>query len=780
MPLTGTSMKPTNYIHRSVVALVIMGLTTPFILWGALHAMQNVENAPIAWLPPDFKARKDFDLFFDRFNTVEAITLSWRDCRLGDQRLDRLVSEFRSGGLSSRGEPYSDYVKDVLTADSLIESLASDRQDMSDEQVRKEVIRLLKGSLVGSDGHNTCALIVVTLHGTKNAPAMIETILDGAEKSVGLPRDQFRLVGPSVDGVAIDQASSDSFAHFGLSFLLSVLICRICLRSWLITAVVVAVAAFGAGLTIAAIHFIGESANAVVITVAPLVFVLTISAGVHLVNYYHDEARARGHAGAEARSLAVGWKPCLLAALTTAIGLGSLTISDMVPVWQFGILGMSGILLTLIIVLSALPGAMDFWGQRWGRPHSQPRSDPTTGDDDEDFWAGVSAIYQGNWILICSFFIGLMALATIGLFHVDTSVNVTDILSPDSKTIRDYRFMEGHLGPLIPVEILVHFDNDCPLDEVDRVKILADAQAGIGKIENIDGVMSGATFVPRLPVRKQRRSMREVAIRATLRKKLENQKPNFVQTGFLYQDDSVETWRISARVPAFGEIDYGRLLDEIQRVFEHQLQARFRDSDAQGITVTYTGMTPVIHEAEETLLFDLLKSFITAAVLVLLVIIVVIRNVSAGIIVMLPNVFPTLVLFGGMGWLHQAVDIGTVMTASIALGIAIDDTLHFLAWFRRGVDDGLSPRLAVAMTLRHCARAMIQTTAICGLGMLVLVGCGFVPTERFALMIFGLLILALVGDLILLPALLVGPAGKLFVQRQTAEPRPALNLKSEI
>ena len=78
---------------------------------------------------------------------------------------------------------------------------------------------------------------------------------------------------------------------------------------------------------------------------------------------------------------------------------------------------------------------------------------------------------------------------------------------------------------------------------------------------------------------------------------------------------------------------------------------------------------------------------------------------------------------------------------------------------------GASPGQAARGSLRHCGKAMLQTTLVCGLGLSVLAFSEFVPTQQFALMMFILLISALVGDLILLPALLVGPVGRFFRPR---------------
>ena len=77
---------------------------------------------------------------------------------------------------------------------------------------------------------------------------------------------------------------------------------------------------------------------------------------------------------------------------------------------------------------------------------------------------------------------------------------------------------------------------------------------------------------------------------------------------------------------------------------------------------------------------------------------------------MVPNVFPVVLIFGTMGFLRIKVDIGSMMTASVAMGVAVDDTIHFLAWFRKGIREGLDRRAAIRVSYKHVATAMTQTT----------------------------------------------------------------------
>jgi predicted RND superfamily exporter protein len=145
-------------------------------------------------------------------------------------------------------------------------------------------------------------------------------------------------------------------------------------------------------------------------------------------------------------------------------------------------------------------------------------------------------------------------------------------------------------------------------------------------------------------------------------------------------------------------------------------------------------------------------------------------NAPAGIISMLPNLFPVIIVFGAMGHLNILVDIGTMMCASVAMGIAVDDTIHFLSWFKQGMHEGLDRRESLMRAYRRVATAMTQTTLIGGLGLSVFALSTFTPTQRFGVMMVTLLLAALWGDLILLPALLAGPLGSFFCPREKEKP----------
>ena len=147
------------------------------------------------------------------------------------------------------------------------------------------------------------------------------------------------------------------------------------------------------------------------------------------------------------------------------------------------------------------------------------------------------------------------------------------------------------------------------------------------------------------------------------------------------------------------------------------------------------------------------------------------RLSSSGLLLLLTSLFPMTLVFGLMGWLGIVVDIGSVMTPCVALGVTIDDVIHFVLWFRRGIARGLAVPAAVELAYAGCGRAMVQSWGVIGLGLAAFALSTFIPTFRFGALMIGLLTVGLAGNLLLLPALLAGPLGRIIAASVPRENR---------
>jgi len=254
------------------------------------------------------------------------------------------------------------------------------------------------------------------------------------------------------------------------------------------------------------------------------------------------------------------------------------------------------------------------------------------------------------------------------------------------------------------------------------------------------------------------------AWRRLLDKRLEANREELLVGDYLADDaeQNWELWRISIRVAALADIDYGQFIHDLRDHVEPVVEKE-RKNGIEGIVgVVYTGVVPVVYQAERELLDGLIDSFFMAFVMIAAMMAMVFRDIRAGLYTMLPNVWPVAVVFGMMGWFNVVMDIGTMMTASVAMGVCVDDTVHFANWFRRATRLGLDRQEAVVLAYENSAGAIYQSTVIVALGLVTFSISSFMPTQRFGYLMCTLLGFGLVADLVLTPAMLSGPIGRFF------------------
>jgi predicted RND superfamily exporter protein len=236
-----------------------------------------------------------------------------------------------------------------------------------------------------------------------------------------------------------------------------------------------------------------------------------------------------------------------------------------------------------------------------------------------------------------------------------------------------------------------------------------------------------------------------------------------------YNAEGDELWRVTAQVAIMSQLDYNDLQRQLDDICSSVLREVSGNSSEKvpatgrnyhpGASHVVTGMIPLFLATQHELLQSFIWSFSGAFGMIALVVMLVMRHPIAGLLAMVPNVLPIGAVFGIIAWSGLAIDIGSTVTASIALGITIDGTLHLITWFRIGIRQGKSRAEAMALALGHCGPAMWQTTLVVSLGLLMLYPSDLVLISRFGWLMAALLGAASLTDLFLTPALLAGPLG---------------------
>ncbi len=760
-----------DFHRRHATALLLTAVVClPVVIWGMVGAYERSDNSIDQWLPKDCEATDEYDRFRRLFGSDEAILVSWEGCTLDDARLERFAQII--GGEGDDAEPFqcSHLVEHVTTGQRAYEELLS--LDVS----RKLALRRLQCVLIGPDQHNTsaevtgpdkrttCAVVILATDSPSERAEVVDAVRRAAIEFCDVAAEDLRLTGDAVITVGIDTEGDRAVNRLILpSALLAMIVALICLRSVKLAILVFVLSQYCQALIEAIVYYTGGTMNLLVVLVPVLVYVLAVSASVHLLNYYRDAVKEYGPIEAPREAIRVGWQPCLIAAVTTALGLASLCVSHVVPVKTFGIYASVGVLASFGVLVLLLPAATVKFPV-------VPRVARRSGAEAErsrlaHVFASVADGVVSRPVMVIIPFTAAFVVLGVGLTRIQMSVQPVNFLPPERRWVTDIDWYRQHVGPLASAEIVVGLRSDCGLSFADRMRVVRDVQMAVARLDRVEGAISCATFAPKLgSLHPGRLPTRQIVDRTVKNRLVLEHRDEFIKGRYLAEDENWELWRIEARVSSFEDLDYEAFVERLEADAKPILTAAGIPSES--VRLTNTGGVPLVFTAQHELLNTLFISFTLAVCLVAVVMTLVLRSLLAGLLSMIPNVFPALATFGVMGWMDAVVDVGAMMTASIGLGIAVDDTLHFLVWYRRASSDGASRQEAIGTAYRRCAAAMLHTTLIAGLALFVFFFSTFQPVSQFGLLLFMLLIAALVGDLLLLPALLATPLGILF-QRGT-------------
>jgi len=766
--------------------LLLAAFLLPLTLLGVRTAIRSNANDVRDWLPAHYAETQQYRWFNEQFGSEDFVVVSWPGCTLADERLDKLAERLRQRSTLSEQRGNGPLFRRVMTGRELVDQLTTEPVNLS----RERVISRLKGTIVGPDGEQTCAVLTLSDESRLALKPMLREVREAAV-DVGLPVDDVHLGGPPVVNAAIDVSSSQSLVRLaGLAGVIGLCVAWLCFRTLRLTLIVFTIASYSAVLSLAVVPLCGVPLNAILITMVPLVYVAAMSGAIHLSNYYLDCLKHRSPhapregnisrsemptvnapASAVSRAIHHAALPLGLATATTAIGLLSLWYSDLAPIRLFGLFSAIGVVLGLAMQLVLLPALLALWPApvQENTEFSVENHDETA-EPLSPAWQRLADLVIGRHAWFTTACLLVLGVGAWGLSRVETSIQIMRLFAPGTPILTSYSWLEEHLGALVPMEVVIRFDESNQQGMLQRLQLVRRLEASIGETPNVGGSISAATFAPEL--RLSGASLRGFMVNRSLTQAM----PRLANSGYLVHREGEELWRISVRVGAGEDLDYGLFQQQLKDQIEPIL-AETRESGNGGISAVYTGAVPIIYKARRSLLDGLILGFGTDVALVVIAVVVLLRHWSNGVLLFLTSVFPMTLIFGTMGWLGIVVDIGSIMTPCVALGVTIDDVIHFVLWFRRGIERGLSVPEAVKLAYSGCGRAMVQSWGVIGLGLAAFALSSFIPTFRFGALMIGLLTVGLAGNLLFLPALLAGPLGRVIAapvqrrqQRETHSP----------
>jgi predicted RND superfamily exporter protein len=192
--------------------------------------------------------------------------------------------------------------------------------------------------------------------------------------------------------------------------------------------------------------------------------------------------------------------------------------------------------------------------------------------------------------------------------------------------------------------------------------------------------------------------------------------------------------------------EYGELSDELTKLMKEEL--------GNDVEITITGMVPLFQRTLSAAMSSMAISYITAFVLIAIMMIILLGSVKIGLTSMIPNMLPIVMTLGFMSMVNMPLDMFTMLVGAIVIGLSVDDTVHFFHNFAKYHHKGYSTKESLEQTMIGTGRALIATTIVLSLGFYVYMFASLTNLINFGILAGGAISIALISNIILGPALL--------------------------
>jgi len=486
---------------------------------------------------------------------------------------------------------------------------------------------------------------------------------------------------------------------------------------------------------------LGYNFNAVTVLLIPLILVLSIADSIHIIQFFDEIKKDLNKKAAFIQTVEYIAIPCFLTSITTACGLLSLTVSRIDAVKHFGIGSAAGVMFAFLISIILVPCLLTFLP-------SHPIAERSKNWD-----FTLYALFDFSQKRYTSIFIAALLGLTFsiwGITKIRTETNRLEWFPKKGDFYKSAKIVEKNLFGIDNLEIVLTSQAGI-LKQPEILKRMDRLASEIEKLPRVIKVLSLTDYIKRINMALQEDNpefykipddqflIAQELLLFTLFDGGRRELDSFVTSDYSQGRISVKTQAMSSE----QSIIIGKLLAKMA-------QETFSDT---GLEITLTGTIYLYNINLKRLVESQIKSFTLAFVSIIGIMFFVFRSLKYGGLCILPNLIPITLILGIMGWSDIALNNTTVMVASVALGIAVDDTVHFIARFRKeSRSKNLTRQEALRKTIVSIGGAIIFTSMINIAGFLILLVLAFQPTREFGLLISWAMFLALIGDLIILPA----------------------------
>ncbi len=501
-----------------------------------------------------------------------------------------------------------------------------------------------------------------------------------------------------------------------------------------------------------------------------LMLILTMSLAIHLIERYleihaaNPQLEQRAMVLETVRTIVV---PCFYTTLTTVVAFGSLLVSGIRPVIDFGLMMTIGLVVAFLIAFLLFPATVVLL-------EKEP------GGVEEDFsnpftlrFARITENHRTPIMLVSGM---LLVASAIGMARLEVENRFIDYFRKKTEIYQGMSLIDRKLGGTTPLDCIVDFpERQAFADEFGEEDVFAEEEetapwyADVSEMARLKQIH---LYLEALPESGEVLSLATLGELTTIMNEGEELDNFMLALLFKKTPEDIRQLLVSPYVSE--DIPQARFTMRIreadQRLERPELLARIRAelSELTGLEperIRLTNMFVLYNNMLQSLFRSQILTMGMVFLAIMTMFLILFRSLHLACIAIIPNILPAAVVLGAMGWFSIPLDMMTITIASIVIGISVDDTIHYVHRFQKEFSRDRNYLATMYRCHRSIGRALAYTTVTITIGFSILVLSNFIPTIYFGLFTGFAMVVALLGDLLLLPGLILllkplGPEGE--------------------
>lgn len=481
-----------------------------------------------------------------------------------------------------------------------------------------------------------------------------------------------------------------------------------------------------------------------------IIIVIGIPNSVYMLNKYHHEYVKDGdQMKALAKIIRLIGIVTFITNFTTAIGFLVLMVTDVSILKEFGIVAGINIMATFVVSIILIPAIYSYLAPPSVR-HLQHL------DFKALHWVlnGLDHMVHRYRKAIFFFTILLVITAGYGVTQIQSIAYMVDDLPAKSELRQDLDFFEANFSGIMPLEIVIDTGSKKGIQNLKNLRLINELESFLDSIQYISQPVSVVSFVKAArqayyndnPSYYSIPNSRDAGFILRYLKVNENQKD--LTSSFV--DSLGQVMRVSLKVADVGSNKMDSLVNDVIRPRTDEIFAN------SNINLNITGTTLMFIKGNKFLIQNLIQSMIIAFVVISFIMAMLFRNFKMIVISLIPNIIPLLVTAGIMGYFGIHLKPSTALIFSIAFGISVDYSIHFLAKYRQELfANNFMVPIAISNSIKETGSSMIYTSIILFFGFVIFALSEFGGTVALGKLTSITLLLSMLTNLIVLPALLL-------------------------